>query len=196
MYFTGLWDRYKRWKPPNFGGGGIVVIFYSAIELHCWCAKYEEKKKPHNIYWKRLNFTKPSSHESAAVPNFVAVACLNLSVNLLQEGCEGMENRLILHILTRPLCLFILAVFSSALRCLIHSFILALAIPVFLLIIYLKITIPRSTGVLGCSRPSWDYAGSSFRGTLDDILQNPYSRISGKKAVTKKVGWLGSLGTK
>ncbi|XP_019724725.1 putative N-acetyltransferase 14 [Hippocampus comes] len=105
---------------------------------------------------------------------------------LIKEGCEGMENRLILHILTRPLCLFILAVFSSALRCLIHSFILALAIPVFLLIIYLKITIPRSTGVLGCSRPSWDYAGSSFRGTHDDILQNPYSRISGKKAVTKK----------
>ncbi|XP_077431724.1 putative N-acetyltransferase 14 [Vanacampus margaritifer] len=105
---------------------------------------------------------------------------------LIKEGCEGMENRLILHILTRPLCLFILAVFSSTLRCLIHSFILALAIPVFLLIIYLKITIPRSTGVLGCSRPSWDYAGSSFRGTHDEILQNPYSRIGGKEPMTKK----------
>ncbi|XP_049587738.1 probable N-acetyltransferase 14 [Syngnathus scovelli] len=106
--------------------------------------------------------------------------------SLIKEGCQGMENRLILHILTRPLCLFILAVFSSALRCLIHSFILALAIPVFLLIIYLKITIPRSTGVLGCSRPSWDYVGSSFRGPDDEILQNPYSRISGKKVTTKK----------
>ncbi|XP_077576947.1 putative N-acetyltransferase 14 [Stigmatopora nigra] len=105
---------------------------------------------------------------------------------LIKEGCEGMENRLILHILTRPLCIFILAVFSSALRCLIHSFILALAIPVFLLIIYLKITMPRSTGVLGCSRPSWDYVGSSFRGTQDEILENPYSRISGKKMGTKK----------
>ncbi|XP_061633976.1 probable N-acetyltransferase 14 [Phyllopteryx taeniolatus] len=105
---------------------------------------------------------------------------------LIKEACEGMENRLILHILTRPLCLFILAVFSSALRCLIHSFILALAIPVFMLIIYLKITIPRSTGVLGSSRPSWDYVGSSFRGTHDEILQNPYSRISGKKAMSKK----------
>ncbi|XP_077455037.1 putative N-acetyltransferase 14 [Stigmatopora argus] len=105
---------------------------------------------------------------------------------LIKEGCEGMENRLILHILTRPLCLFILAVFSSALRCLIHSFILALAIPVFLLIIYLKITMPRSTGVLGCSRPSWDYVGSSFRGTQDEILDNPYSRMSGKKIGTKK----------
>uniref|UniRef100_A0A8P4GMB2 Probable N-acetyltransferase 14 n=1 Tax=Dicentrarchus labrax TaxID=13489 RepID=A0A8P4GMB2_DICLA len=89
---------------------------------------------------------------------------------LIKEGCEGTENRLILHILTRPLCLFILAVFSSILRCLVHSFILALAIPVFLLIVFLKITMPRSTGVLGSSRPSWDYVGSSYRGTLHLIL--------------------------
>ncbi|XP_054637119.1 probable N-acetyltransferase 14 [Dunckerocampus dactyliophorus] len=105
---------------------------------------------------------------------------------LIKEGCEGTENRLILHILTRPLCLFVLAVFSSALRCLVHSFVLALAIPVFLLIIYLKITMPRSTGVLGSSRPSWDYVGSSFRGTHDEMLQNPYARISGKKAIMRK----------
>ncbi|XP_041649723.1 N-acetyltransferase 14 [Cheilinus undulatus] len=105
---------------------------------------------------------------------------------LIKEGCEGTENRLILHILTRPLCLFILAVFSSILRCLVHSFILALAIPVFLLIIYLKITMPRSTGVLGSSRPYWDYVGSSYRGTQDETLHNPYSRISGKSPVTKK----------
>lgn len=105
-----------------------------------------------------------------------------------QEGSEGTENRLILHILTRPLCLFILAVFSSILRCLVHSFILALAIPVFLLIIFLKITMPRSTGVLGSSRPYWDYVGSSFRGTQDETLQNPFCRISGKTPVTKKVG--------
>lgn len=105
---------------------------------------------------------------------------------LIKEGCEGTENRLILHILTRPLCLFILAVFSSILRCLVHSFILALAIPVFLLIIFLKITMPRSTGVLGSSLPYWDYVGSSYRGTQDETLQNPYCRISGKTPVTRK----------
>lgn len=108
----------------------------------------------------------------------------------LQEGCEGTENRLILHILTRPLCLFILAVFSSILRCLVHSFILALAIPVFLLIVFLKITMPRSTGVLGSSRPYWDYVGSSYREAQDDTLQNPYCRISGKTPFTKKVSLL------
>ncbi|XP_070691909.1 probable N-acetyltransferase 14 [Pempheris klunzingeri] len=105
---------------------------------------------------------------------------------LIKEGCEGTENRLILHVLTRPLCLFILAVLSSILRCLVHSFILALAIPVFLLIVFLKITMPRSTGVLGSSRPSWDYVGSSYRGTQEETLQNPYCRISGKTPVTKK----------
>lgn len=105
---------------------------------------------------------------------------------LIKEGCEGTENRLILHILTRPLCLFILAVLSSILRCLLHSFILALAIPVFLLIVFLKITIPRRAGVLGSSRPYWDYVGSSFRGTQDETLQNPYVRISGKTSATKK----------
>ncbi|XP_004550793.1 putative N-acetyltransferase 14 [Maylandia zebra] len=105
---------------------------------------------------------------------------------LIKEGCEGTENRLILHILTRPLCLFILAVFSSILRCLVHSFILALAIPVFLLIVFLKITMPRSTGVLGSSRPYWDYVGSSYREAQDDTLQNPYCRISGKTPFTKK----------
>ncbi|XP_071326586.1 probable N-acetyltransferase 14 [Trachinotus anak] len=105
---------------------------------------------------------------------------------LIKEGCEGTENRLILHILTRPLCLFILAVFSSILRCLVHSFILALAIPVFLLIVFLKITMPRSTGVLGSSRPYWDYVGSTYRGAQDDTLQNPYCRISGKTPPTKK----------
>ncbi|KAI3361124.1 hypothetical protein L3Q82_013319 [Scortum barcoo] len=105
---------------------------------------------------------------------------------LIKEGCEGTENRLILHILTRPLCLFILAIFSSVLRCVVHSFILALAIPVFLLIVFLKITMPRSTGVLGSSRPSWDYVGSSYRGTQDETLENAYCRISGKTPVTKK----------
>ncbi|CAG6015183.1 unnamed protein product [Menidia menidia] len=105
---------------------------------------------------------------------------------LIKEGCEGTENRLILHILTRPLCLFILAVLSSILRCLVHSFLLALAIPVFLLIVFLKITMPRSTGVLGSSRPCWDYVGSSHRGTPDDALENPYCRISGKPSGTRK----------
>ena len=104
-----------------------------------------------------------------------------------QEGGEGTENRLILHVLTRPLCLFVLAIISSVLRCVVHSFILALAIPVFLLIVFLKITMPRATGVLGTSRPCWDYVGSSFRGDGEDILENPYARISGKTAATQKV---------
>lgn len=110
-----------------------------------------------------------------------------MSLLSLQEGCEGSENRLILHILTRPLCLFLLAVCSSVLRCLVHSFILALAIPVFLLIIFLKITMPRSTGVLGSSRPSWDYVGSCWRGTQEEVLHNPYGRPSGRTPVTKRV---------
>ncbi|KAM4600351.1 putative N-acetyltransferase 14 [Polymixia lowei] len=105
---------------------------------------------------------------------------------LIKEGCEGTENRLILHVLTRPLCLFILAILSSILRCLVHSFILALAIPVFLLIIFLKITMPRATGILGTSRPYWDYVGSSYRGTQEETLVNHYSRISGKTPVIKK----------
>ncbi|XP_020783795.1 probable N-acetyltransferase 14 [Boleophthalmus pectinirostris] len=105
---------------------------------------------------------------------------------LIKEGCEGNENRLILHILTRPLCLFILAVFSSILRCLVHSFILALAIPVFLLIVFLKITMPRSVGVLGSSRPSWDYVGSAYRDSQEETLPNPYCRISGKTPTTRK----------
>ncbi|XP_056142734.1 probable N-acetyltransferase 14 [Lampris incognitus] len=105
---------------------------------------------------------------------------------LVKEGCEGTENRLILHILTRPLCLFILAILSSVLRCLVHSFILALAIPVFLLIVFLKITMPRATGVLGTSRPYWDYVGSSYRGAEEETLPNVFTRISGKTQVTKK----------
>ncbi|XP_061574407.1 probable N-acetyltransferase 14 [Cololabis saira] len=105
---------------------------------------------------------------------------------LIKEGSEGTENRLILHILTRPLCLFVLAVLSSVLRCLVHSFILALAIPVFLLTVFLKLTMPRSVGVLGSSRPYWDYVGSSYRGITDETLDNPYSSISGKTPGTKK----------
>ncbi|XP_076010826.1 putative N-acetyltransferase 14 [Genypterus blacodes] len=105
---------------------------------------------------------------------------------LIKEGCEGTENRLILHILTRPLCLFILAILSSILRCVVHSFVLALALPVFLLIVFLKITMPRASGVLGSSRPYWDYVGSSYRGAQDETLQNPYCRISGKTPVIRK----------
>ncbi|KAG7474929.1 N-acetyltransferase 14 [Solea senegalensis] len=105
---------------------------------------------------------------------------------LIKEGCEGTENRIILHILTRPLCLFILAILSSVLRCLVHSFILALTLPVFLLIVFLKITMPRSMGVLGSSRPYWDYVGSSYRGTQDETLQNPYCRVSGRTPLTKR----------
>ncbi|XP_030640318.1 putative N-acetyltransferase 14 [Chanos chanos] len=94
---------------------------------------------------------------------------------LIKEGCEGSENRLILHLLTRPLALLMLATMSSVLRCVLHSFIMALVIPVFLLIVYLKLTIPRRTGILGSSRPYWDYVGSSFQAEGDASLQNPHA---------------------
>ncbi|KAJ8005139.1 hypothetical protein DPEC_G00143550 [Dallia pectoralis] len=104
---------------------------------------------------------------------------------IIKEGCQGTENRLILHILTRPVCLLLLATISSVLRCFLHNFILALVIPVFLLIVYLKVTLPRSIGVLGTSRSYWDYVGSSYRGCQDDTLINPYSRIGGKPVPAK-----------
>lgn len=94
---------------------------------------------------------------------------------LIKEGCEGTENRLILHLLTRPAALLMLATLSSILRFVLHSFIIALVIPVFLLIIYLKLTIPRSVGILGSSRPYWDYVGSSYHADTEPELPNPYA---------------------
>ncbi|XP_052003586.1 probable N-acetyltransferase 14 [Xyrauchen texanus] len=93
---------------------------------------------------------------------------------LIKEGCEGTENRLVLHLLTRPLALFMLATLSSILRCVLHSFIMALVIPVFILIIYLKLTIPRSVGILGSSRPYWDYVASSYGADAEPDLPNPH----------------------
>lgn len=86
-----------------------------------------------------------------------------------------MENRLILHLMTRPLVMLLLAIVSSVLRFVVHSFILALFIPVFLLIIYLKLTIPRSMGILGSSRPYWDYLGSSYQAMSQPNLSNPHA---------------------
>ncbi|XP_051999593.1 probable N-acetyltransferase 14 [Xyrauchen texanus] len=94
---------------------------------------------------------------------------------LIKEGCEGTENRLILHLLTRPLTLLMLATLSSILRCVLHSFIMALVIPVFILIIYLKLTIPQSVGILGSSRPYWDYMASSYHANIEPDLPNPHS---------------------
>ncbi|KAK3571926.1 hypothetical protein QTP86_020516 [Hemibagrus guttatus] len=94
---------------------------------------------------------------------------------LIKQGCEGMENRLILHLLTRPLAVLLLATVSSVLRFLVHSFMLALFIPVFLLIVYLKLTIPRSMGILGSSRPYWDYLGSSYQARSEPDLHNPHA---------------------
>uniref|UniRef100_A0A8C1Z1M3 Probable N-acetyltransferase 14 n=1 Tax=Cyprinus carpio TaxID=7962 RepID=A0A8C1Z1M3_CYPCA len=94
---------------------------------------------------------------------------------LIKEGCEGTENRLILYLLTRPLALLMLAILSSILRCVLHSFILALVIPVFIFIIYLKLTIPRSVGILGSSRPYWDYVGSSYHADTQPDLPNPHT---------------------
>ncbi|XP_036451527.1 N-acetyltransferase 14 [Colossoma macropomum] len=94
---------------------------------------------------------------------------------LIKEGCEGTENRLILHLLTRPLALLMLATLSSVLRFLVHSFIVALLIPVFLCIVYLKLTIPRSTGILGSTRPFWDYLGSCYHAGSEPDLPNPHA---------------------
>lgn len=93
----------------------------------------------------------------------------------MQEGCEGTENRLILHLLTRPLALLMLATLSSVLRFLVHSFMVALLIPVFLSIVYLKLTIPRSTGILGSTRPYWDYLGSCYHAESEPELPNPHA---------------------
>lgn len=86
-----------------------------------------------------------------------------------------MENRLILHLITRPLAVLLLATVSSVLRFVVHSFMLALFIPVFLLIIYLKLTIPRSMGILGSSRPYWDYLGSSYHASSQPDILNPHA---------------------
>nr|XP_023671226.1 N-acetyltransferase 14 [Paramormyrops kingsleyae]XP_023671227.1 N-acetyltransferase 14 [Paramormyrops kingsleyae] len=99
---------------------------------------------------------------------------INIVKELIKEGSQGSENRLILYLLTRPLALLLLAIASSVLRCLLHSFILALVLPVFAVIIYLKLTIPRTLGILGTSKPYWDYIGSSYRGPGDCTMENPY----------------------
>ncbi|XP_036394165.1 N-acetyltransferase 14 [Megalops cyprinoides] len=95
---------------------------------------------------------------------------------LVKEGSRGSENRLILHLLTRPLCLLLLATVSSVMRFLLHSFIMAMITPVFLVIIYLKLTIPRSVGILGTRMPYWDYVGTSYHGARDSTLENPYAQ--------------------
>ncbi|TRY65537.1 hypothetical protein DNTS_001174 [Danionella cerebrum] len=105
---------------------------------------------------------------------------------LIKEGLEGTENRLVLHLLTRPLALLLLAILSSILRCLLHSFILALVIPVFLSVIYLKFTIPRSGGILGSSRPFWDYVGSSYKAETEPDLPNPHSQRSNLSSKPEK----------
>ncbi|MFT7815925.1 N-acetyltransferase 14 [Arapaima gigas] len=99
---------------------------------------------------------------------------LEMVKELIKEGSRGSENRLILHLLTRPLGLLLLAIVSSVLRCILHNFIFALVLPVFVVIIYLKLTIPRSVGILGTSKPYWDYVGSCYRGPRDCTMENPY----------------------
>ncbi|KAJ8355009.1 hypothetical protein SKAU_G00225760 [Synaphobranchus kaupii] len=101
---------------------------------------------------------------------------------LIKEGAQGSENRLILHLLTRPLALLLLAIISSFLRFVLHSFIMALILPVFVVIIYLKLTIPRSVGILGTRKPYWDYMGTSHRGARDCTLENPYAKGAGGKS--------------
>lgn len=76
------------------------------------------------------------------------------------------------------MALLMLAILSSILRCVMHSFILALVIPVFIVIIYLKLTLPRSTGILGARKPYWDYVGSTYLAERDSELENPYSKMA------------------
>ncbi|XP_043937476.1 N-acetyltransferase 14 [Protopterus annectens] len=65
-------------------------------------------------------------------------------LEMLKDGFRDTENRLILHIITRPLALLCMAVVSSALRFLINSFIAALLVPVLLAVIGLKLLLWRS----------------------------------------------------
>ncbi|XP_077951062.1 putative N-acetyltransferase 14 isoform X2 [Gasterosteus aculeatus] len=41
-------------------------------------------------------------------------------------------------------------------------------------------------GVLGSVRPYWDYVGSSYRGTVDETLPNPFSGITSKTPGPRK----------
>ncbi|XP_048881746.1 probable N-acetyltransferase 14 [Brienomyrus brachyistius] len=110
---------------------------------------------------------------------------INIVKELIKEGSHGSENRLILYLLTRPLALLLLAIASSILRCLLHSFILALVLPVFVVIIYLKLTIPRTLGILGTSKHYWDYIGSSYRGPGDCMMENPCAQRKEGKTGTR-----------
>ncbi|KAI1885826.1 hypothetical protein AGOR_G00207780 [Albula goreensis] len=107
---------------------------------------------------------------------------------LIKEGARGSENRLILYLLTRPVALLLLAIISSVLRFLLHSFVMALILPVFIVIIYLKLTIPRSVGILGTRMPYWDYVGTSHQGAQDCTLENPYAKSKAKAAEPQEKG--------
>nr|XP_033815899.1 N-acetyltransferase 14 [Geotrypetes seraphini]XP_033815900.1 N-acetyltransferase 14 [Geotrypetes seraphini]XP_033815901.1 N-acetyltransferase 14 [Geotrypetes seraphini] len=65
-------------------------------------------------------------------------------LEILKEGFKDMENRLILYILTRPPTLLLLAVVSSGLRFLLHSFLVALLLPVLFAVAALKLVLWRS----------------------------------------------------
>ncbi|XP_069039024.1 probable N-acetyltransferase 14 [Lepisosteus oculatus] len=107
---------------------------------------------------------------------------------LIKEGSKGSENRLILYLLTRPLALLLLAVLSSALRFLLHSFVAALVLPVFLVVLYLKVTLTRSVGILGSRQPYWDYLGSCPQPGQECTLENPHARADGQGALRRRRG--------
>ncbi|MEE6483295.1 hypothetical protein FKM82_013498 [Ascaphus truei] len=65
-------------------------------------------------------------------------------LEMLKDGFKDTENRLILHILTRPITLLLMAVASSGLRFFLNSFIAALLIPVLLAVVALKLMLWRS----------------------------------------------------
>ncbi|XP_030053599.1 putative N-acetyltransferase 14 [Microcaecilia unicolor] len=65
-------------------------------------------------------------------------------LEILKEGFKDLENRLILYVLTRPPTLLLLAVISSGLRFLLHSFLAALLLPVLFTVAVLKLVLWRS----------------------------------------------------
>ncbi|XP_029441180.1 N-acetyltransferase 14 [Rhinatrema bivittatum] len=65
-------------------------------------------------------------------------------LEILKEGFKDTENRLILYVLTRPPTLLLLAVASSGLRFLLHSFLAALLLPVLCTVAALKLILWRS----------------------------------------------------
>lgn len=71
-----------------------------------------------------------------------------LVLEMLKAGVKDTENRVALHVLTRPPALLLLAAASSGLRLVLASFALALLLPVFLAVAALKLGLRARWGSL------------------------------------------------